>query len=820
MLAVAVLAASALWCVLSALRTDLPWRRWRVMLLLGCRLILLAAVAAWCLDLRLDNPLPGKAVDLLVVADRSVSISPQGRATVDQWVNQCREGMKGRPGRFEVIDAASDDGRGSPLAESVQEAMLKFSRDSDKRLVLVTDGRATTADLMPLAGELQSQQVRLMVVPVDGLAGESLLADLRVAPSLWRSVPAPVEVTLQSPVAQGCKLTLLADGKQVDEKQAQLQPGLTAVELKYTPPADGVHRLEVKASFEKSAQDQFGGDSFLKTAQAIVDVPLAPRVIVITDTVASVAGAVKALQDAGMQVRALTPAELPNQFSADCIVLSNVPAEALGTARMQAMEQFVRDGGAMVFAGGPKSYAAGGYVGSAIENVFPVLLTPKKEYPPFALAVVLDNSWSMNEGYTSSVGKIDLAKEIAIAGLDGLNKGDWLLCISFDSDYHEIIPPTKVDNLEPAKYEIARIGAFGMTNILGGLAEAAKELRSIDAPYKHILLISDGQETETGTDYSNMLAQLERDKVTLTTIGIGLSPNEKLLNTLAYAGKGRYYHAKSLKEVPSVVLQEAKGVDDQLIVTMPLPVKKIDDDMALAGIDAASLGPVYGYNRSRARGHAWTPLVIGRKNDPLLARMRYGRGQSLAFMSAAASSWVKDWIAKTPVEYSTFWRQAVSSVLGPPYRAIDAKVRYTDGAPVFDFGPFAPGELTVHRQGAGLEAITSEKSQTPEVSAGGADALLVTAGEGTQYEFSWNKTYGREFADPIKAMQDMKAFCQAGGGAFAPSVAEALAPGRAAHRGQVAPDAWLVLAAVLLVAELLIRRLPVLTLLTRRKANQ
>ena len=106
-----------------------------------------------------------------------------------------------------------------------------------------------------------------------------------------------------------------------------------------------------------------------------------------------------------------------------------------------------------------------------------MLLDPKKEYPPFALAMVLDNSWSMNEALSSTVGKIDLAKEIAIAAMEGLNKGDWLTLVSFDSDYHDIIAPTKVKDLEPAKYEVSRIGAFGMTNILGGLTEAARILR-------------------------------------------------------------------------------------------------------------------------------------------------------------------------------------------------------------------------------------------------------------------------------------------------------------------------------------------------------
>ena len=334
------------------------------------------------------------------------------------------------------------------------------------------------------------------------------------------------------------------------------------------------------------------------------------------------------------------------------------------------------------------------------------------------------------------------------------------------------------------------------------------------------MLISDGHETETGTDYSRFLAQLERTKITLTTIGIGLTPNDKLLNTLAYAGKGRYYHAKTVNQIPSLALQEAKGMEEQLIVTMPLPVKKVEDDLAFAGIEADQMPPLYGYNRTRARTHAWTPLTIGRKSDPLLARMRYGRGQSLAFTSAAASSWMKDWIDKKPVEYATFWRQAVASVLPTPYRPMEPAVIYQDGEATFDFAACGVGPLVVQREKAGQDRAQSEKVEGSDVRTAGASAVLVTSGDATKHAFSWSRTYGREFADGAKAIEQLKAFTQASGGKYAPTVEEVLAPAAATHPVQSGPDVWLVLAALLLVAELLVRRIPALTrVLKGRRAD-
>ncbi len=527
------------------------------------------------------------------------------------------------------------------------------------------------------------------------------------------------------------------------------------------------------------------------------------------------------LESAGLEVRTLAPQDLPPRVSCDCVVLDNVAAKSLGGVRMQALEAFVREGGTLLFTGGRRAYGASGYHGTPLESAFPVLLEPKKEYPPFALVVVLDNSWSMNEGLSSTVGKIEIAKEIAIAAAEGLNQGDWLALVSFDSEYHNIIAPTRVKDLEPAKYEIARIGAFGMTNILGGLTEAARILKSIDAAYKHILLISDGKETETGTDYSLLLTSLDRLRISLSTVGVGTSVNAKLLNTLAYAGKGRYHHTQSLREIPAVVLQEAEGPENQLLVEMPLAAKKLEDDPALTGIDVQGLPPLLGYNRSRARLHAWTPLVISPKREPLLARMRYGRGQTAAFLSSATPLWANRWISERPTEYVTFWRQLVFSLLAAPHRALEPGVSYEAGRPVFEFTSPAAGRWAVSQgHGAGSLPATRQIGNLPRDGlriAADADALLVTAKGKHNAAFAWNRTYGREFGDAAEGEKMLRTLCEQTGGVFQPQPESLFAGGRSLAPWEIGRAAWLAIATLLMVLELLVRRLPAVFALLRRR---
>lgn len=823
-----LLLAAGAYCVFAALRSQVPWARWRVAAMLACRLALLAGVAAWWLELRLDYRYASPRVEMVVVADRSASIGPTGRADVDRWLARTHDAFDGKDDRWlGVLEIGKADPAASPVAEALDAALGILPGRGEQRILLLSDGRATAGDPLAVAEKIRARGVRLLAVPEEPLAGESLLAELIVPPACWRNVPVPVEVVLVSAAGQQCRLTLSVDGQAGEPRDVHLPAGTSSVAMSAKLPADGVHRIDVQAAFE---HDRLAWNN---AASALVDVPLAPRVIVVSDPPAAAGALAAVLASAGLETRVTASQNLPDQFACDCIVLANVSAEAMTAPRLAAIERYVRAGGSVVMTGGAKAFAAGGYVGSPLEPAFPVLLLPKKEQPPYALAVVMDNSWSMNEGLTASVGKIDLAKEIALAAIDGLHRGDWLAFVSFDSDYHTIIPPTKVADLKPLEYEVTRIGAFGMTNILGGMQEGAKFLHEMDAPYRHMILISDGKETETGTDYSRLLALLARDKVTLTTIGVGLGPNDKLLNTLAFAGKGRYLHAKSIQEVPAVVLQEAKSLEDQLLVPVPLPPRKVEDDPALAGLDMAVMPKLLGYNRSRARPHAWTPLVISGRGEPLLARMRYGRGQSLAVLSSAGGAWAKQWVDTAPEQYAAFWRQAVVSVLAPPHRPLEGPVSYdADGAATWDLSAAATAasgaaeggaagnvrcELTRLDGGppaakqAGKQVTAPAACGSMRLETAGAEAVLATVKGKANWAAAWSRAYGREFADPAAGTAAMRDLCRAAGGVYAPEPDEPLAPGRASVRAQVQPETWLILAALMLVIELLVRRLPALT---------
>ena len=65
----------------------------------------------------------------------------------------------------------------------------------------------------------------------------------------------------------------------------------------------------------------------------------------------------------------------------DVIIIGSFPAEDCAPGQMQAMIQFVEEGGTLIFLGGDKSFGRGGYAGSALEVLFPWRLSPQEPAP-------------------------------------------------------------------------------------------------------------------------------------------------------------------------------------------------------------------------------------------------------------------------------------------------------------------------------------------------------------------------------------------------------------------------------------------------------
>ena len=82
-----------------------------------------------------------------------------------------------------------------------------------------------------------------------------------------------------------------------------------------------------------------------------------------------------------------------------------------------------------------------------------------------------------------------------------------------------------------------------------------------------MLLLTDGRSRD-----ANLIADvaaMQKDGITLSTVGIGDEVDERLLSFLAWMGHGRSYRVTDPSLLPQIVLKEARQVDGSLIRERP-----------------------------------------------------------------------------------------------------------------------------------------------------------------------------------------------------------------------------------------------------------
>lgn len=180
--------------------------------------------------------------------------------------------------------------------------------------------------------------------------------------------------------------------------------------------------------------------------------------------------------------------------------------------------------------------------------------------PPVNLALVLDRSGSM------AGEKIERARAAALEVLRRLSADDVFALVAYDSTAQTLIPAQHVGDGRTLEEAILGIRAGGGTALFSGVSLGAAEVRkhTEDSRYFHrIVLLSDGQANvgpSSPEELGRLGAALQREGISVTTVGLGLGYNEDLMTRLAMRSDGNTYFAAAGADLPRIFAAELGDV--------------------------------------------------------------------------------------------------------------------------------------------------------------------------------------------------------------------------------------------------------------------
>ena len=813
------------------------------------------AVALVVTALGLTLPRRGGATTVLFLIDGSDSVGPAGIDAAAAWVRdalghqpsgaQAGVAVVGADARLEVrpmkrahlgalkatiIRSRTNLSTGLRLADAVLPSIGR------RRIVLLSDGRATDGDALDEARRLGAHGTAVDVVAISPLGGpDAAITDLMTPASVRVGEEVTVRALIRTTQPGPASVELSADGQVVVTRRVDLRAGDTVVDFPAQRPSKGAivrYRAQVRRSGDLRPQND---SAYSATA---VDGP--PTVLIVEGATGDGLSVASALRSQQIAVDTVQPGGLPaldQLVGYAATILINVDAGTLSSDQVRALSAATRElGHGLVVIGGEHAYGLGGYRNSELETLLPVEsdILDLKRHLSVAEVLAIDTSASMGMCHCApsdaavfrvpgGVNKTDISRSGAAQAIDALNPSDQVGVLTFDVGQRWAIPLSRKPASATVRKQLGALVSSGGTDLTKPLLIAGARLKQANAKLKHIVLFTDGfAEATVFPELEAQAAQLVAEGITVSVVATGEGAADQLKG-VASAGHGRFYPGTDLLAVPQILASETviasrafinEGRFVPLVAGAGAPVRTL-----------TSSPPLLGYVATTARPQAQTWLRIGPERDPLLASWRIGLGRVTAWTSDAAARWSQEWAHWDG--YGAFWASVVKDTF-PPAGGQGASLRVErrtgglrvtlEGAQPFDDSDRA--EVRVAGPGGDIRTIGLDRvaavefvgeiaTDTPGSYALGATVLDAKGRSVASASRLTSAAYSQEYAPAPVDTAALYRLAAASGGrkAITPASAFASAGLKAGHRKFALGGPLLVLAALLFPIDAALRRL-------------
>jgi len=320
------------------------------------------------------------------------------------------------------------------------------------------------------------------------------------------------------------------------------------------------------------------------------------------------------------------------------VILNNVSSTQLGNQNINSLHSEVMKGLGLFTIGGERAFGLGDYHKTKLQEIIPVdSIPPQTETKRLsnAIALVIDKSGSMEQA-----SKLEYAKAAAIEVIKRLNPDDYISVIGFDNREFILIKMDRVSVVRTSAMDrIRMLYASSSSNLIPGLNAAQRQLESVKAGRKHIIIISDGEVRGSIDYYSQFTSLMKNIGITASTVYVGLE-NPVIMKQIAENGGGRFYSTSDASSIPRIFLQDLEvAVGERTMNESTYSVRTTPQSLL---VKKGQIVPnIRGYIKTKVKPQAQLDLVTGslEESPPLLAHFSAGKGKSVALTTDLNGTW-------------------------------------------------------------------------------------------------------------------------------------------------------------------------------------
>ena len=561
--------------------------------------------------------------------------------------------------QIKSVKESTVDDNGTNIAAAIDYTSMLFSEDEIKRIVLITDGFATSSDgsTASAIANAAAKGIKIDTVYLNNnlRQGEEevQISDVSYSRSTYLGHENRLDVLIESntPSDVFVDLSVMVDGEytDIDTKAFKLDDGVNVVSFDLPSDASGVYDYRVSLSSPNDFSEYNNTYYFTQTVAGQRKVLLVTEKYLDQLYIESIYG-----DSAEIDSRVISdesnkiPYTIEELVKYDEIILSNVDIRKIDNiyAFVDSVDLVVSQyGKSLITLGDLSMQNQDDEIFVRLEEILPVSFgNVNKDAKLYT--IVLDISRSMMD-----TSQFETAQKAAQKLLSMLDDDDNVAIIALSGEPQVIQIPVRLgDKRQEINQKIKDAEPTQGTFIGKALDMAYGLMEHLSFEQKQVMLISDGLSfTLESENSADIAAKMLSDGIVLSTINVIREDDGGFLKNLASIGGGKYYFIKNQEDISGVAFAEIiDDITDSVVEKQSkVNIESFRDDV-MDGI--LTIPDVGGYVNSKSKIDATTVLSVDyQKNSatvkkvPLYSYREHGNGRVSSFTSSISGSWLADW---------------------------------------------------------------------------------------------------------------------------------------------------------------------------------